>query len=127
MQFIIKVMYLNQANLIGNLTKDPEMKEVASGGFVCVFPIATNRFYKDSTGEKKQDTQFIDIVCFGKQAESSGQFLQKGSQVFITGRIQTRSWEVEGEKRFRTEVVAERVSFGNKIKKEEEDLTDKEE
>lgn len=120
-------MYLNQANLIGNLTKDPEMKEVASGGFVCVFPIATNRFYKDSTGEKKQDTQFIDIVCFGKQAESSGQFLQKGSQVFITGRIQTRSWEVEGEKRFRTEVVAERVSFGNKIKKEEEDLTDKEE
>jgi len=120
-------MNLNKAFIIGRLTRDPERRQLPSGGSVVNFGMATNRYYTTQQGEKREDTEFHNIVVFGKMAETIATYSKKGSELYIEGRIQTRSWEVEGEKRFRTEVVAERVSFGNKIKKEEEDLTDKEE
>lgn len=105
-------MYLNKALLIGNLTRDPELKSLPSGVKVTSFSIATNRLYTDGQGQKQEQTDFHNIVVFGRQAETTSQYLSKGSMVLIEGRIQTRSWEQDGEKKYRTEIVAERVQFG---------------
>lgn len=108
-------MYLNKVILIGNLTRDPEMKNLPSGTSVANLGIATNRVWKDANGDKKEDTQFHNIVVFGRQAETVGQYLNKGSSVLIEGRLQTRSWDgTDGQKRYRTEIVADRVQFGPK-------------
>lgn len=107
-------MYLNKALLIGNLTRDPELKSLPSGVKVTSFSIATNRSYTDSDGKRQEQTDYHNIVVFGRQAETSAQYLNKGSMVLIEGRIQTRSWEQDGQKRYRTEVVADRVQFGPK-------------
>lgn len=107
-------MYLNKALLIGNLTRDPELKSLPSGVKVSSFSLATNRSYTDSSGQRQEQTDFHNIVVFGRQAETSAQYLTKGSMVLIEGRIQTRSWEQDGQKRYRTEIVAERVQFGPK-------------
>ena len=109
-------MYLNRATIIGNLTRDPEIRALPSGIQVATFGVATNRVWKDKDGAQKEDTQFHNIVVFGRQAETSAQYLRKGQQVLIEGRMQTRSWDdkTSGEKKYRTEIVADRVQFGQK-------------
>lgn len=109
-------MYLNKAFLFGNLTRDPEMKSLPNGNKVTSFSVATNRVYKDAAGNKQEQVEFHNIVVFGRQAETSAQYLKKGQGVMIEGRIQTRSWDdkTTGEKKYRTEVVADAVQFGPK-------------
>jgi single-strand DNA-binding protein len=106
-------MYLNKAIIIGNLTRDPELKSLPSGVQVASFSLATNSVWKDKDGSKKEDTQFHNIVVFGRQAETVSQYLRKGSSALVEGRIQTRSWDApDGTKKYRTEIVADRVQFG---------------
>ena len=109
-------MYLNKVFLFGNLTRDPEMKSLPSGSKVTQFSLATNRVYKDQAGNRQEQTEFHNIVVFGRQAETSAQYLKKGQGVMIEGRIQTRSWDdkVTGEKKYRTEIIADSVQFGPK-------------
>ena len=109
-------MYLNKVYLYGNLTRDPEMKSLPSGSKVTQFSLATNRVYKDQAGARQEQTEYHNIVVFGRQAETSAQYLKKGQGVMIEGRIQTRSWDdkTTGEKKYRTEIVADAVQFGPK-------------
>jgi len=103
---------LNKVLLIGNLTRDPELRYIPSGTAVANFSLATNRVYVTSSGEKKQEVCFVRVVVWGKVAETCGEYLSKGSPVFIEGRLQYRSWESpNGEKRNTLEVRAERVQF----------------
>ena len=105
-------MNLNKALLIGNLTKDPELRALPSGSSVVTFSIATNRVWKDKAGQKKTEVQFHNIVMFGRTAEIAKQYLKKGDPVYIEGRIQTRSWEgKDGVKRYTTEIVAESMQL----------------
>ena len=97
---------LNKVMLIGNLTRDPELRYTPSGAAVCSFGIATNRYYVASDGEKKEETEFIKIVSWNKLAELCSQLLVKGRKVYVEGRLQTRSWETpDGQPRQTTEVV----------------------
>ncbi len=105
-------MYLNKAMIFGNLTRDPELKSLPSGIQVCSFSLATNRVYKDRDGKRAEQTDYHNVVVFGRQAETSAQYLKKGASAYIEGRLQTRSWEAEGVKQYRTEIVADRVQFG---------------
>lgn len=109
-------MYLNKAQIIGNLTRDPELKALPTGQSVCNFSIATNRVYKDSNNNKKEETEFHNVVVFGKQADTSSTYLKKGQQVYVEGRIATRSWDdkTSGEKKYRTEIIADTVQFGQR-------------
>ncbi len=107
-------MYINKAMLFGNLTRDPELRALPSGMNVVNFSIATNRTFKDRDGKKQEQTDFHNVVVFGRQADIVNQYLKKGSSVFVEGRMQTRSWEKDGEKKYRTEVIADRVQFGPK-------------
>src|SRR5882724_756615 len=105
-------MYLNKAMIYGNLTRDPEMRALPSGGQVCSFSVATNRVFKKADGSKQEQVEYHNVVVFGRQAETCGQYLKKGSPAYVEGRIQTRSWDKDGQKHYRTEIVAERVQFG---------------
>lgn len=106
-------MYLNKAIVIGNLTRDPEMKSLPSGIKVTSFSLATNRVWKDKNGAKQESADYHNIVVFGKQAEFSAQYLKKGASALIEGRMQTRSWDgPDGKKNYRTEIIADRVQFG---------------
>lgn len=106
-------MYLNKAMIFGNLTRDPELRSLPSGMNVCSFSIATNRVFKDRDGKNQEQTDFHNVVVFGRQADTVNQYLKKGSSAFVEGRMQTRSWEgKDGEKKYRTEIVADRVQFG---------------
>ncbi len=107
-------MYINKAFLFGNLTRDPELKSLPSGIKVVSFGMATNRTYKDKDGNKKDTTEFHNIVAFGKPAETIAQYMQKGRPIFVEGRIQTQSWDdkVTGVKKYRTEIVVENFQFG---------------
>ncbi len=109
-------MYLNKAILIGNLTRDPEVRALPGGTQVTSFSLATNRVWKDKAGAKQEAVEFHNIVVFGRQAETAGQYLKKGQSVLVEGRMQTRSWDdkATGAKKFRTEIVAETVQFGPK-------------
>lgn len=108
-------MYLNKALIVGNLTRDPELKALPSGSKVATFSLATNRVWKDASGTKQESTDFHNIVVFGRQAETCAQYLKKGQSTLVEGRIQTRSWEgTDGKKNYRTEIVADRVQFGPK-------------
>ncbi|PIR24153.1 single-stranded DNA-binding protein [Candidatus Campbellbacteria bacterium CG11_big_fil_rev_8_21_14_0_20_44_21] len=108
-------MYLNKAIIIGNLTRDPELKSLPSGVPVATFAVATNRVWKDKEGNRKESVDYHNIVVFGRQAETTAQYLKKGSSALIEGRIQTRSWEGnDGVKKYMTEIVADRVQFGPK-------------
>ena len=100
---------LNKVMLIGNLGRDPEVRSTASGQPVANFTLATSRRVKDRTGNFQKQTEWHNIVCFGRQAEIAGQYLRKGKQIYVEGRIQTRSWDdaKSGEKRYKTEVVCE--------------------
>lgn len=107
-------MYLNKAYIIGNLVRDPELKAMPSGAKVANFSVATSRSYKDKDGNKKDFTEYHNIVAFGKTGELCAQYLKKGSQALIEGRLQTRSWEADGVKKYRTEIIADSVQFGAK-------------
>jgi single-strand DNA-binding protein len=106
-------MYINKAMIYGNLTRDPELRALPSGGQVASFSVATNRVFKKADGSKQEATEFHNVVVFGRQAETVAQYMKKGSAVYIEGRIQTRSWDSpEKGKQYRTEIIAERVQFG---------------
>lgn len=106
-------MYLNKVLIYGNLTRDPELKSLPSGAPVCSFSIATNRVYKDKDGQKQETTEFHNIVAFGRPAELIAQYMKKGRSLFIDGRLQTRSWDKDGQKQYRTEIVVENFQFGD--------------
>lgn len=102
----------NRVILVGNLTQDPELRYIPSGSAVVNFTVAINRVYSTASGERKEDTSFIPIVVWGKQAENCNQYLNKGRGVLIEGRLQQRSWETpDGQKRSVIEVVADKVQF----------------
>ena len=107
-------MYLNKAMVYGNLTRDPEMKVLPSGQNVTSMSIATNRTWNDKDGRKQEETEYHNIVVFGKTAENCAKYLTKGSGVYVEGRLQTSSWDKDGLKMYRTEIVAEAVQFGSK-------------
>lgn len=107
---VLMAMSLNRAQLIGNLTRDPEMRQIPGGSAVASFSIATNFTWNDQQGQKQEKVEFHNIVAWRKLAEICGQYLKKGSKVFIEGRMQTRDWEGEdGVKRYRTEIVADNM------------------
>jgi len=98
---------LNKAMLIGNMTRDPEIRTIPSGQSVASFSVATNRSWNDASGELQKVAEFTDIVAWGKLAEIAGQILKKGRRVYVEGRLQTRNWEgQDGVKRYKTEVIA---------------------
>lgn len=106
-------MNLNKAFIVGNLTRDPELRQTPSGQAVCSFGVATNRFFTDSLGQKQKQTEFHNIVAWGRQAEIINQYLKKGSSVLAEGRLQTRSWlDQQGVKHWKTEIIAERIQLG---------------
>lgn len=112
---------LNKVFLIGNLTRDPELRYIPSGSAVTTFTVAVNRVYTQQ-GEKKEEVSYIKVVVWAKMAETCGEYLSKGSPVFVEGRIQSRSWETpQGEKRSAVEVIAERVQFLGKTKTSKQD------
>ena len=100
---------VNKVILIGNLGRDPEMRSTQSGQPIATFTLATNRRWKDKNGQKQEQTEWHQIVVWGRQAEVAGQYLTKGKQIYLEGRLQTRSWDDKqsGEKRYRTEVICE--------------------
>lgn len=102
---------LNQVTLMGNLTRDPEVRQTPSGQSVCSFSLALNRSYKDQSGEWQEATDYIDVVAWGPLGERIGQYLKKGSRALVQGRLQSRSWEQEGQKRSKVEVLANDVTF----------------
>lgn len=107
-------MYINKVTLYGNLTRDPEIKALPSGAQVANFSLATNRTFKDKNGAKQEDVQFHNVVAFGKTAELIGHYVKKGSPLYIEGRLQTRTWDKEGVKQYRTEVIVDQMQFGPK-------------
>jgi len=109
-------MYLNKAIIIGNLTRDPELKSLPSGIKVCSFSVATNRVWKDKNGARQEAADYHNVVVFGRQAETVAQYMKKGNSILVEGRMQTRSWDDKesGQKRYRTEIIADRVQFGPK-------------
>ena len=108
-------MYLNKVFIIGNLTRDQELKAIHSGIKVCSFSVATNRVWKDKNGAKQEAVDYHNIVVFGRQAETVAQYMKNGSQVMVEGRMQTRSWDdaATNTKKYRTEVIADRIQFGS--------------
>lgn len=102
---------LNQVTLMGNLTRDPELRQTPGGQNVCSFSLALNRSYKDQSGEWQEATDYIDIVAWGPLGERVSQYLQKGRRCLVQGRLQSRSWEQEGQKRNKVEVLASDVTF----------------
>lgn len=117
-------MYLNKITVMGNLTKDPESKALPSGTTVTNFSVAVNRNYKDKDGNKKEEVEYINIVSFGKQAEVINQYVKKGHQIYVEGRLQTRSYDdKEGNKKYVTEVIMENFQFGNNKKEGDENKT----
>jgi len=103
---------LNKVMLIGNVGKDPEMRYTANGNAVTTFSLAVNRNFQSPEGERREETDWFEIVTWNKLAELCSQFLTKGRQAFVEGRLHTRSWEgQDGQRRYRTEVVAQTVLF----------------
>ena len=103
---------LNKVLLIGNLTRDPEVRMMSNGRPVCNFGLALNRSYKDSDGNRKEETTFVDVECFGPRAEAVGRFFSKGRSIFVEGRLKLDQWESkEGEKRSALRVVLDNFEF----------------
>lgn len=103
---------LNKVFLIGNLTRDPELRYIPSGTAVATFTVASGRAYTLASGEKREETCFVRVVSWARQAELCGEYLTKGSPVFVEGRLQSRSWETpDGQKRSTLEVVAQNIQF----------------
>ena len=102
---------LNQVTLMGNLTRDPELRQIPSGQSVCSFSLALNRSYKDASGEWQEATDFIDVVAWAALGERVAQYLTKGRRCLVQGRLQSRNWEQDGQKRSKVEVLAYDVTF----------------
>ena len=102
---------LNKVFILGNLGRDPEVRSLPNGTTVCTFSIATSETWKDKTGEKREKTEWHRIVTFNKLADLCGEYLAKGRQVFVEGKLQTREWERDGVKQYTTEIVASEVRF----------------
>lgn len=102
---------LNQVFLMGNLTRDPELRQTPNGQNVCGFSLALNRSYRDANGEWQEATDYIDIVAWGPLGERVSQYLSKGRRCLVQGRLQSRSWEQDGQKRNKVEVLANDVTF----------------
>lgn len=102
---------LNQVTLMGNLTRDPELRSIPSGQQVCSFSLALNRSYKDQSGEWQEATDYIDVTAWGPLGERVAQYLSKGRRCLVQGRLQSRSWEQDGQKRSKVEVLASDVTF----------------
>lgn len=108
-------MNLNKVFLIGRLTRDPEIKSLPSGQQVASFGLATNRYFNDKTGKKQEQTDFHNIVLFGRLAQIASQYLKKGSLALIEGRAQTRSWQgIDGTTKYRTEIIGQSLQIGPK-------------
>lgn len=106
-------MNFNKAIVLGNVTKDIELKTLPSGQSVVNFSVATNRIYTDKSGQKQQTAEFHNVVAFGKLADICGRYLNKGKLVLVEGRLQTRSWQAQdGSKRYRTEIIMENMQLG---------------
>jgi len=106
-------MNLNKIFIVGRLTRDPEQRTMPNGNSVSNFSVATNRTWTNQSGDKQEQTEFHNIVAFGKLADICNQYLNKGQLILVEGRIQTRSWEdSDGNKRYRTEIVAEGMQMG---------------
>lgn len=117
--------YLNKVFLIGNLTRDVDLRYSPTGVAVARMGLAVNRYYQGQDGERKEETCFVDVVAFGKTAETCNTYLSKGRQVFFEGRLSLRTWETpEGEKRNKLEVIAERMQFIGGQRPEEEKIFD---
>lgn len=108
-------MFINQVTLVGNITRDPELKSLPSGIKVCSFSLATNEVFKDKSGAKQEKVEFHNIVIFGTTAENVAKWMKKGSSIAVMGKIQTRSWDdkTTGEKKYRVEILANHISFGS--------------
>lgn len=102
---------LNQVTLMGNLTRDPELRQIPSGQSVVTFGLALNRAYKDQSGEWQEATDFVNIVAWAGLGERVAQYLHKGSRCLVQGRLQSSSWEQDGQKRSKLEVLANDVTF----------------
>lgn len=103
---------LNQVTLLGNITRDPELRTTPSGQSVVSMSLALNRSYKDSNGEWREATDYVDLVCWGPLAERVSEYLGRGSKILVTGRLQSRSWEAQdGSKRSKIEVLCSDVTF----------------
>ena len=109
-------MNLNKVQLIGNLTRDPELKSLPTGMAVVNFSLATNRVYKDKNGAKQEEAEFHNIVAFGRTAEIIHQYSKKGASLYIEGRLKTSSWDDKetNKKMYRTEIVAENIQLGSR-------------
>ncbi|MFH1406588.1 MAG: single-stranded DNA-binding protein [Candidatus Omnitrophota bacterium] len=119
---------VNCVFLMGNLTRDPELRYLPSGQPVATFTIAVNRVYMSQAGEKKEEVSFVRVVVWGKRAETCNQYLSKGSPVFVEGRLRSRSWEAQdGTKRSAIEVIARNVQFLGKMKGQQAAVTAPEE
>ncbi|MBQ1344465.1 single-stranded DNA-binding protein [Candidatus Saccharibacteria bacterium] len=101
----------SKAIITGNITRDPELRTTPSGSQVCSFSVAVNRNYKDSSGESKEDVSFIDCSAWGKAAEIISQYAKKGTGILVSGRLDQRSWEKDGQKHSRVEIVVEDFNF----------------
>lgn len=110
MCYVIKYMNLNKAMIIGNITRDPEVRTTPSGQTVANFSVATNLIWTDQSGQRQDKAEFHNVVMWRKLAEIAGQYLKKGSKVYVEGRLQTRSWDDQnGVKRYRTEIIADNM------------------
>lgn len=108
-------MNLNKVFVLGNLTRDPEVRTIASGQQVASFSVATNRVWYNQAKEKNQEVEFHNIVAWGRLAEIASQYLTKGKMVLVEGRLKTRSWQAQdGSKKYRTEIIAENMQMGPK-------------
>lgn len=109
-------MFINQVTVVGNLTRDPELKTLPSGIKVANMSIATNRVWSNDAGEKQEAVEYHNIVVFGRQAETSAQYLTKGQKCGVVGRLQTQNWEDKdsGKKMYRTEIIASLIQFGSR-------------
>lgn len=107
-------MYINKVMLLGNLTRDPELRALPNGTKVSQLSLATNRTWKDISGQRQESVEYHNVVAFGKTAELITQYTKKGNSLFIEGRLQTRSWDdqASGQKKYRTEIIVESFQFG---------------
>lgn len=108
-------MNLNKIFILGNLTRDPELRQTMTGQSVCSFGVATNSFFKDKSGQNQKRAEFHNVVVWGRQAEIANQYLKKGSSVLVEGRLQTRSWQdKQGQTHKTAEIISERIQLGPK-------------
>jgi single-strand DNA-binding protein len=109
-------MNINTVHIAGRVTKKPELRALPSGSKVCSFSIATNYIYKDQSGNKKEEVEFHNITSFGKTAETIAQYVVQGQVLYVEGRIKTDSWEKDGIKHYKTNIIANNFQFGAKPK-----------